>query len=247
MTSGQVAISAIVPVYNERELLLEAVAAIEACLAAHVCDYEIVIVESGSTDGTAEACDDLPRRFARVRVFHEGRRNGFGSAVRAGAALASKTWLWPLVVDLPFDLDTLAVALPLLDRCDAVLSYRSADPRGVYRRLQSAVFNVAARQLLGVRARHVNSAFKLVRADVFRALAPTSNGWLIDAELVSGLERGGYRYEEIPVALRPRAAGRSSIGARAVCRAAVDLVALAAARRRPPAPTARAASRDGTP
>lgn len=224
-------ITAVVPVYNERAALAPAVETIDAFLAAHFEDYEVVIVESGSSDGTGEACDALASRLAHVRVLHEGARNGFGSAVRAGLGLARMEWVWPLVVDMPFPLESMRDALPLMDRHGAVLSYRSEDPRGRYRRFQSAVFNRLARLLLGVRVRHVNSAFKVVRTDVMRSLNLQQRGWLIDAELIAGLERRGVSYAEIPVALVPRAVGVSTIGAAAVWHSILDLLVLARARR----------------
>jgi glycosyltransferase involved in cell wall biosynthesis len=221
----------IVPVYNEQELVAPAIAAIDRFLGEHFDDYEVVIVESGSTDRTGAACDAVAAQFSTVRVFHEGGRNGFGSAVRAGCGLASKNWVWPLVVDMPFRLEAMLDALPLMTTHDAVLSYRSRDPRGVYRRFQSALFNHASRLLLGVRVRHVNSAFKVVRTSVMRSLSLTQKGWLLDAELIVGLERKGIRYAEIPVELTPRQAGTSTIGPAAVARSVLDLLMLAARHR----------------
>jgi glycosyltransferase involved in cell wall biosynthesis len=221
----------VVPVYNERSALAPAIEAIDQYLSAHVQDYEILIIESGSTDGTGEACDALASRLTHARVLHEGARNGFGSAIRAGLGMARMDWIWPLVVDMPFPLESMNQALPLMDRHDAILSYRSEDPRGAYRRFQSAVFNRLARLLLGIRVRHVNSAFKVVRTGVMRSLDLRQRGWLIDAELIAGLERRGASYTEIPVALVPRAVGVSTIGAAAVWRSILDLLALARTRR----------------
>jgi glycosyltransferase involved in cell wall biosynthesis len=220
-------ITAIVPVYNEEAAVADAIAAIERFLDDQFEDFEIVIVESGSTDGSGAVCDDMAARSSRIYVHHEGARNGFGSAVRAGFERSGKEWVWPLVVDMPFPLESMCVALPLMDTHDAVLSYRSTDPRGSYRRFQSAVFNLLSRSLLGVRVRHVNSAFKVVRTSVIRSLALKQRGWLLDAELIAGLERRGHAYAEIAVELSPRVVGRSTIGPAAVWRSILDLLALA--------------------
>jgi glycosyltransferase involved in cell wall biosynthesis len=228
-------ISAIVPIYNERAAVPGAIQAIDRVLDAHIADYEIIVVESGSTDGTGEACDALPSQLPRVRVVHEGARNGFGSAVRAGIALAKKSWVWPVVVDLPFDLNVIVEALPHMDTCLAVISYRSEDPRGGYRRLQSVVFNRLARTLLRVHARHVNSAFKVTNTALAQSLGLESRGWLLDAELIMRLEERGVPYAEIPVRLVDRTTGRSTIGPRAVVNACFDLIRLAFRSGRPPA------------
>jgi glycosyltransferase involved in cell wall biosynthesis len=224
-------ISAIVPIYNELAAVPGVIEDIDRFLDAHFTDYEVLVVESGSTDGTAAACDALPALLPRVRVVHEGARNGFGSAVRAGVALAEKSWVWPIVVDMPFDLGVVVEALPHMDTCPAVLSYRSDDPRGAYRRLQSLVFNALGRALLGVRARHINSAFKVTSTALVRSLGLESRGWLIDAELIMRLEERGVPYVEIPVRLVDRTTGRSTVGSSAVVRACRDLIRLAVRRR----------------
>jgi len=219
-------ISAIVPIYNERASLPGVIEQIDGFLAAHFADYEIIIVESGSTDGTAEACDELPSRLPRVRVIHEGGRNGLGNAIRTGAAVATKRWIWPLVVDMPFPLESIVTAQAHLDAYRVVISYRSDDPRTAFRRFQSLVFNTLARLLLGVRARHVNSAFKVVDRELFESLNLRSRGWLLDAELITGLERRGIKYAEIPVPLIERTTGTSSVGPMAAVNAFRDLIKL---------------------
>jgi glycosyltransferase involved in cell wall biosynthesis len=229
-------ISAIVPIYNERAALPDAIRTIDRFVDAHFADYELIVVESGSTDGTGDACDALPALLPRVRVVHEGARKGFGSAVRTGIALASKAWVWPIVVDLPFDLDVILDALPQMDRYQAVLSYRSDDPRSAYRRLQSLVFNALARTLLGVRARHINSAFKVTSTPLVQSLGLESRGWLLDAELIMRLEERGVPYAEIPVRLIDRATGRSTIGPMAAVGAFRDLMRLARRRGRHASP-----------
>jgi glycosyltransferase involved in cell wall biosynthesis len=220
-------LSVIVPIYNERAAVPGVIQVIDRFLDTHFVDYEVIVVESGSTDGTSEACDALPVLLPAVRVVHEGARNGFGSAVRTGVALARMRWVWPIVVDLPFDLDVILQALPHMDRCAAVLSYRSDDPRGAYRRCQSLVFNALGRTLLGVHARHINSAFKVTDTALIQSLGLESRRWLLDAELIMKLEERGVSYAEIPVRLVDRTTGRSTVGPIASLRAFGDLIRLA--------------------
>ena len=227
-------ISAVIPIYNERSAVPGVIQEIDRFLETHFADHEIIVVESGSTDGTGEACDALPALLPRVRVVHEGARNGFGSAVRAGVALATRRWVWPLVVDMPFSLDVMLDALPYMETTQAVMSYRSADPRGLYRRGQSMIFNTLGRWLLGVRARHINSAFKVTDTKVIQSLGLESSGWLLDAELIMRLEQRGIRYAEIPVRLVDRSTGRSTVGPMASLYAFRDLIRLALSRRQQP-------------
>ena len=173
-------LSVIVPVYNEAQSIEPALEVIDQYLRRGWHDYEILVVESGSTDGTAEACDRLAARYATVRVIHQGARRGFGSAMKVGYREARKALLWLVTVDRPFHLESIEQALPLLDSHDCVLSYRSADPRSVQRRIQSWVYNTLVRVALGLPMRHVNSAFKLIKRDVGQAVAlDGARGWLV--------------------------------------------------------------------
>jgi glycosyltransferase involved in cell wall biosynthesis len=204
-------VSVVTPVYNERQLLSDAVHSIDRFLAGHLDDYELILVESGSTDGSDVECDRLAAELERVIVIHEGTRRGFGSAVRRGYAAASKELLWLVTVDLPFPLDSLADACQLIDDYPCVLSYRSIDVRGVARKAQSLVYNRLIKLCLGIRARQVNSAFKLLDRQVVQGLPLISDGWFLDAELVYRLERSQVPYTQIPVPLVDRQAGRSSV------------------------------------
>ena len=109
-------VSVVVPVYNEIELVEDSVRAIDRFLAGQQLDYEVIIIESGSTDGSDAACDRLADALPGVEVIHETQRNGLGSALRQGYAAASKDLVWLVTVDIPFPLGTLCEALPLMQR-----------------------------------------------------------------------------------------------------------------------------------
>lgn len=207
-------LSVVVPVYNEAGTIETAVGTIDAYLRTRWGDYEILIVESGSTDGTAEACDRLAARYPAVRVVHESARRGFGSAMKVGYRHATKGLVWLVTVDLPFELNSIEQALPLLESSDCVLSYRATDPRALRRRVQSLVYNTLVRVSLGLPMRHVNSAFKVMKRDTGQALARSvrADGWFFDAELLYRIRRRGVSWTEIPVPMIERGSGTSSVG-----------------------------------
>jgi glycosyltransferase involved in cell wall biosynthesis len=205
-------VSVVVPVYNEIELVETSVRAIDAFLAGEPLDYEIIIIESGSTDGSGAVCDRLCETLPAVAVIHETQRNGLGSALRKGYAAATKDLVWLVTVDIPFPLKMLCEALPLITECDCVLSYRSRDDRGVLRQIQSWTYNALVKTVLGLPMRNVNSAFKLYRRSMLTSIPLTSNGWLLDAEALYWVTHHGYRYREIPVPLLERKGGASKIG-----------------------------------
>jgi glycosyltransferase involved in cell wall biosynthesis len=204
-------LSLIIPLYNEIEILEPNLIVIDRFLAQHFDDYEIVIIESGSTDGSAALCDQLAARLDHVKVVHEGARNGIGSATAMGFQRSTKELAWRYAIDLPCRLETILEALPLFAQYDCVLSYRSGDDRSGYRKFQSAVFNTIAKVVLGVRVRHINSAFKVFRTKHAQAMPFRAKTGFIDTEMVFWTFRHKLSWVEIPVPLTERTGGKSSV------------------------------------
>jgi glycosyltransferase involved in cell wall biosynthesis len=205
-------LSIIVPVYNEVELLSSAVRNIHTFLAEHCASHEILIIESGSTDGTRNVADALAIEIPSVRVIHEGARNGFGSALKRGYKEAANDWVWFVTADTPFPLESMLDAMVLFPDYDCILSFRSEDTRkSAFRKFQSVIYNILVKTLLGLKVKHVNSAFKVFRREVIQSLPLISNGWFIDAETLYWLTQRKIRYTEIPVPLIDRTGGHSTI------------------------------------
>src|SRR5579859_5808460 len=211
--SSPLSISIVIPVYNEAALVAESCETIARFLRGSFRGYEVIIVESGSTDGSGELCDEVARKHPEARVIHEGARNGFGSAVKLGFAAAKNDLVAMVTLDLPFPLGSIAEAAALIGPYDAVLSYRSVDHRkSRFRKVQSWVFNTSLRKALGLTTKHLNSALKLYRREVIQSLPLTSRGWFIDTEIIYWLERRGVHTTQIPVPLIERRVGESSTG-----------------------------------
>jgi len=204
-------VSVVVPVYNEIELCATSLHRIHEFMRRRVAAFEIIVIESGSTDGSDIACDRAAADLPHVRVIHEGRRNGMGAALRLGYREARLDLVWLVTADLPFALETLLTALPLIAESDCVLSYRSNDTRTPFRRIQSWIYNKIIKVALDLPMRSVNSAFKLYRREFLQKLPLTSNGWFLDAEVLFWIARRGLRYSEIPVPLLERELGRSKV------------------------------------
>jgi glycosyltransferase involved in cell wall biosynthesis len=204
-------LSVIIPIYNEKDGIDKAFAEIDSFLNQNVRDYEILVIESGSTDGSYELCDKMTKASPRIRVIHEGARNGFGSAVRLGFKEAAKELFLVLTIDLPYSLETINQGMNLINEYDCVLSYRSKDNRCLLRRIQSIVYNALIKTVLGLPFRKVNSAFKLLKRHCVEGSAFVSKGWLIDAEILSLISEKRMSYVEIPVTLVERSVGESSV------------------------------------
>lgn len=199
------------PVYNEVLLVEDSIRVISAFMSENFVDYEIIIIESGSTDGSYEICDRLAGSLPNIRVIHEEKKSGFGSALILGYGHATKDLIWLVVVDLPFPLEAIHAAMPLLDTNDCVFSYRDKDDRGPVKRLRSYLYNALVKMILKVKVKHINSAFRVFKREVIQGLPLISTGWTLDAEVLYEITRRNIRYAQIPVSLRDRTIGTTTV------------------------------------
>jgi glycosyltransferase involved in cell wall biosynthesis len=204
-------ITTLVPVYNEIATVSDSVRKIHDFMRSLACTFEILIIESGSSDGTAEACDLLALQLSDVIVVHEGRRNGFGAALRLGFAKATNDLIWVVPVDLPYSLSLLREALRQIDNCEAVLSVRRSDHRSRYRRLQSHIYTWLCSLLLRQPGYSPNAAFKLYRRAVLLDLPLRSNGWFIDTEIAYRLRQRSCRLGIVEIDTVERTSGKSTV------------------------------------
>jgi glycosyltransferase involved in cell wall biosynthesis len=181
-------------------------------------------VDDGSTDGTSELADSLDG----VRVVHHGRNLGYGGALRSGFAAARHEWVFFTDADGQFDPKELAELLPHTASHDAVLGWRRNREDNGLRKVNTWLWAVVVRLVVGLRVRDPDCAFKLLRRSRIEALGPlTTGGAVTSTELLVKLRRSGVTWVEVPVTHRPRLAGRASgASPRVIARALVELVRL---------------------
>jgi len=200
--------------YNEEAYARRAVAAARAALETAIPDWEIVIVDDASTDGTAAVADALAREDPRVRVIHNLRNRRLGGALRAGYAAATKDLVFYTDADLPVDLEELPRAVRLLEyqQADVVAAYRfDRTSEGLVRALYTFCYNHLIRTLFGLRVRDVNFAFKLFRRSVLEKFTLTSESSFIDAEFLLRARKAGCPIIQIGLDYFPRTRGTSTL------------------------------------
>jgi len=207
-------ISVVFPMYNEEAYARRAVSAARAVLMAELPDWEIVIVDDASTDGTPALVDALAREDARVRVIRNPVNRRLGGALRAGYAAATKDLVFYTDADLPVDLHQLPRAVRLLEyqEADVVAGYRfDRTSEGLVRALYTFCYNHLIRTLFGLRVRDVNFAFKLFRRSVLEKFPLTSEGSFIDAEFLLRARKAGCVIIQIGLDYFPRTRGTSTL------------------------------------
>ena len=203
-------VSCVVPAYNEADSLPDTLPELAAALMRLTREHEIIVVDDGSTDGTARVLRELAQRMPLHVVTH-GANRGYAAALVSGFTRASFPLVFFTDADGQFMPDDLALLLARIDAADIVVGYRVERRDPWPRLLLSRGFNAIVRALLDVEMRDLNCAFKLMRREVLRTLVLEGPDFCINAEMAAGARRAGLTVVEVGVRHRPRRAGRSSV------------------------------------
>jgi glycosyltransferase involved in cell wall biosynthesis len=214
-------LSIVLPAHNEAELVEIAVGGLVKSLRDQGKDFEIVIVENGSTDGTKELARRIAEEISEVRLFELSAAD-YGAAVAAGFSHSRGEIVVHFDVDL-IDVGFMDKGVALVEARQAgiVLASKRApgasDERPIYRRLLTAGFTVAMRLLLAVPVSDAHGMKVLSQ----RQCAPSAaackmTGALYDVELVLRAARQGVQIKELPAEVREIRPPRSSVWQRSL-------------------------------
>ncbi|HEX8070231.1 MAG TPA: glycosyltransferase family 2 protein [Pyrinomonadaceae bacterium] len=229
MTDTQRAsISVFFPAFNDAEAIGPLVRAALELLPALADDYEVIVVNDGSTDATPAVLDELARAEPRVRVVHHARNMGYGAALRSGFRHACKELVFYTDGDGQYDVRELLRLRPLLTQgVDVVNGYKINRSDGWQRRAIGALYNQVVRLFFRIPVRDVDCDFRLLRRRAVAGFDLVSSSGSICVELMHKLGRAGCVFAEVPVHHYPRAHGRSQFFTlRRVGRTASELLAL---------------------
>jgi glycosyltransferase involved in cell wall biosynthesis len=207
------ALSLFFPAHNEAENIEPLVREALGAMSALADQYEIIAVDDGSRDGTAELADRLAEEHLSFRVVHHPANRGYGAALRSGFAAAR----YPLVAfidgDRQFrvaDLIRLVDRLHAADHPDVVLGYRLRRADAPLRLAYARAYRLALRLFFGLRVRDPDCACKLFRREALEGIRLESGGAFMSAELLIKLRVRGRRLAEVGVPHYPRTAGSAS-------------------------------------
>lgn len=233
--------------HNEAANIAAVVSGCRPVLTELAPDWEIVLVDDGSTDQTATvAASGMDADGRRLRVIKHARKLGYGITVADGLRSATGDYVGFMDGDGQFDPNDLKRIAPLLENAEMAAGWRRrrADPG--YRLVIAGVFNILVRVFYGLTVRDIDCGLKVMRRSLLEAASPLlARSALLNTELYFKAQRSGMRIVQIPVNHYPRRAGVRS-GARLIpiLRAIRDLVWLRlrlARRWRAPSPARPAA------
>ena len=204
-------LSFVLPMYNEKDNIEKMVAGTLSVGKFVASEFEVVIVDDASTDGSGRIADRLAAEHPEVRVVHHRKNRKLGGALRTGFYAASKEYVLYMDSDLPVKMEDIPPALERLGGADMLIGYRISRAEGVRRAVMSFVYNRMIRVLFGLKVKDVNFAFKLFRRSLLDCITLESEGSFIDAELLIEARRVGARMAEHGFNYYPRVAGVSTL------------------------------------
>lgn len=206
-------LSLVFPAFNEADNLphlLESAVSIGERLGL---PFEIVIVDDGSRDHSAELLSGWCTRDSRVRAVHHAANRGYGAALRSGLREARGDLVFFSDADLQFDLAEIRHLLEHAEEFEIVAGYRA--PRRDYwlRRGIARAWGLLVGTLFDLRVRDIDCAFKVFRRDVLQVIPIESIGAFVNTEILVRARAAGFRIKQVPVSHRRRRQGRQT-GAR---------------------------------
>ena len=210
----KIPISVFFPCYNEAGNITTLVEKTQEVLPQISDDYEIIIVNDGSTDGTGDIADRLAAGSERIKVVHHSKNSGYGSALCSGISAATKDYVFYTDGDGQFSIADIVDVVELMTTieggCDIVSCYRKNRSEGVIRKFNSLCWSLLVRLMFNLPIKDIDCAFKLYKKSIFASFELKSTGALIDTEILARASRKGYKILQMPVCHYPRSYGSST-------------------------------------
>ena len=212
-------VSVVVPIYNERECLayllknLERLA--EEC--THLYDFEFVLVDDGSDDGTSEILQESVGKNEQYRIVLHEQNLGIAAAIHSGIRAASHETVVSIDADGSYDPQLMKSMIPLLGENVDMVTASPYHPDGMvenvtaWRLWISRCASVVYRTLMHQKLYCCTSCYRVYRRSKVVDLRPKNRGFVGVAELLWRLDRRGSRIVEHPAILKTRVAGASKM------------------------------------
>jgi glycosyltransferase involved in cell wall biosynthesis len=188
------------PAYNDAGTIPSMVLTAQIAACALTDDYEIIVVNDGSQDHTAQVLAELEKLLPHLRVIHHPQNRGYGAALRTGFAAATKEWIFYTDGDAqynPLELPNLVAALR--EGVDVVNGYKISRSDPLIRIILGDIYNFGVKIAFGLRLKDVDCDYRLMRRTIFDAIQLESSTGSICVEMIKKIQAAGYTFAEVPV------------------------------------------------
>ena len=221
-------LSVFFPAYNDSGTIASLVITALQTARRLTPHFEVIIVDDGSADATAQIADELARTYPEVKVVHHARNRGYGGALRTGFATATQDLVFYTDGDAQYDpSEMVALWERLDDQVDMVNGYKISRSDPLHRILMGRLYHHTVSLLFGLEIRDVDCDFRLLRRSIFQEVVLEKNSGVICLEMMKKIQDAGFRIAEVPVHHYHRVHGKSQFfNFRRLIRTAIDVAKL---------------------
>lgn len=204
-------LSLVMPAYNEAAGIENSLREANTALGTFAARFEIVVVDDGSRDDTADRVTRLIAECPQVRLIRHGQNRGYGAALRSGFTAARCERIAFTDADAQFHLEDLGRLVELTDQYDVAVGYRMQRQDPWRRRFLSWGYNRIVSALLGTGVRDCDCALKVFRREALMCLLPEASNFFVNTEMLSRAKAQGISVVELGVRHRARRFGSSTV------------------------------------
>jgi glycosyltransferase involved in cell wall biosynthesis len=203
-------LSVFFPAYNDSGTIASMVIRTVKTASELTPDFEIIVVDDGSADGTADVADELARTYRQVRAVHHPINRDYGAALQTGFRSATKELIFYTDGDAQYDPAELSVLwAKMTPECDLVNGYKITRADPLHRIIIGRVYHYIVSTLFGLTLRDVDCDFRLMRRAIFERINLEKTSGIICVEMMKKIQDAGFRIVEVPVHHYHRAFGKS--------------------------------------
>lgn len=202
-------LSVIIPVYNEKKTIIEAIKAVKnASLPGY--KKEIIVVDDGSTDGTRDLLKKISKKDPSLTIVFKDKNNGKGSAIREGIKYVKGDYAIIQDADLEYDPNDFIHLLLPIEQGHADVVYGSRFLGGTHRSflfwnyIANKLLNFTTNILYNTLLTDMETCYKMFKAGALKELNLKSNGFEIEPEITAKILRKNYRIYEVPISFYGR-------------------------------------------
>src|ERR1700730_4520598 len=208
--SKPLGLSVFFPAYNDGGTIASMVIRTVRTASELTPDFEVIVVDDGSADGTADIVDELARTYPQVRAVHHPTNRDYGAALQTGFRSATKDLIFYTDGDAQYDPAELSVLWArMTPDCDLVNGYKISRADPLHRIIIGRLYHYIVSTLFGLKLRDVDCDFRLMRRTIFERINLDKTSGIICVEMMKKIQDAGFRIAEVPVHHYHRAFGQS--------------------------------------
>jgi dolichol-phosphate mannosyltransferase len=213
-------VSIVIPTYNEVENIGTLIPEIEATISTYTDQFEILVVDDSSPDGTGDSVIHLNEKYGNIRLISRKKKEGIGAALRHGYDETKGEIIISTDADLSFDPKDMLRLLHIIDNgADLVVgsrhksssNYEKSSPKTFLKWATSYFGNKLVNTVSGVKVNDFSANFRAIKADTWKSIKTKDNTNSILLEMILKTHYKGFNVKEVSVVFKDRLYGESKL------------------------------------